>query len=64
METRKKAEIGPEGDLIEAVEIIRAEKLENPSLHIKLQEEMAKNGDLCKAAADIDRISRLKAAVL
>ena len=53
----------PKGSLVEAIEIGREAEIQNPSLHIKLQNELAKplNHSIRKGAADTTRIKNLKA---
>lgn len=53
----------PQGTLQQAIEIVRDNDMQNPSLHIKLQEELAKplNLSVREEAANTDRISKLKA---
>lgn len=49
--------------LVAEVEIVREERVENPSLNMKLQEELAKpcNSATLDDANDRERIDRLKA---
>lgn len=53
----------PQGKLKEYLELVRDKEMENPSLHMKLQQEMAKplNQQIRQEASDKKRIGRLKA---
>ena len=56
----------PKSPLREAIDFTRDEGVENLSLQMKLQLEMAKpaNEQVCQAAGDIERITKLKAEQL
>lgn len=50
------------GTLKESIVLERDEKMENPSLHIKLQKELAKplNSDVRKESSRMERVGKLK----
>ncbi len=60
---RLSAELFHKKPLVEAIEITRENEQENPSLQMKLQEEMEKplNDEILSAAGDMERAAKLKA---